>query len=147
MFFSSHNNRKLKVNCDDFDFVRQNFFKHSCFISMFSVFNKLSEHILHIIKHYFIHFCCLFLKTLKAFRVSLRRSIYQSHYVYFTTLIASSIIKRVKLGECYIDLRIAIVTLLFESWFLFHRTNCSNSMKSTVLNVPQQTLLSETSSV
>ena len=42
---------------------------------MYSVLNNLSEYIatlLHIKKHYFIHFCCLFLKSLKAFSVSIR---------------------------------------------------------------------------
>ena len=42
---------------------------------MYSVLNNLSEYIatlLHIKKHYFIHFCCLFLRSLKAFSVSIR---------------------------------------------------------------------------
>ena len=54
-----------------------NFFK-ICFISMYSLLNTLQ---LHIKKHYFIHFCCLFLKLLKAFSVSLDFKI-----IYFSCL-------------------------------------------------------------
>ena len=57
------------------NFMRRKFLWHLCFVSMYSVLNKLSEHIyfilLHIKKHYFIHFCCLFLKSSKAFSISL----------------------------------------------------------------------------
>ena len=45
-----------------------------CFIPIYWVLNILSEYmyiLLHIKKHYFIHFCCLFLKLSKAFSVSL----------------------------------------------------------------------------
>ena len=41
---------------------------------MYSVLNTLSEYmyiLLHIKKHYFIHFCSLFLKSTKAFSISL----------------------------------------------------------------------------
>ena len=48
-------------------------FSRLCFILMYIVLNTLSEYIQFYIskKHYFIHFCCLFLKSLKAFSVSL----------------------------------------------------------------------------
>ena len=52
-------------------FVRREFFQDLRFISMYSVLNTLSEFkLLHIKKHFFRHFCCLFLKS-KAFSVSL----------------------------------------------------------------------------
>ena len=41
------------------------------FTPMYSVLNTLPEYILlHIKKHYFIHICCLFSKSLKAFSVA-----------------------------------------------------------------------------
>ena len=45
-----------------------------CFISMYSVLYILSEYTYFYIlkKHYLIHFCCLFLKSLKAFSASLK---------------------------------------------------------------------------
>ena len=48
-----------------------NFFK-ICFVSMYIVLNTLSEYayLFGIKKHYFIHFCCLFLKLLKDLYVS-----------------------------------------------------------------------------
>ena len=51
-----------------------NVFSHLCFNSMYSVPNKLSKHIyfLYVKWRYFIHFCCLFLKFLKTFSLSLR---------------------------------------------------------------------------
>ena len=43
-----------------------------CFISIYSVLNTFRIYMfLRIKKHYFIHFCCLFLKSSKAFSVSL----------------------------------------------------------------------------
>ena len=47
-----------------------NFFRHFCSISMYSVLNKLSEYVYFYIlkKHYFIHCCCSFLKSPKAFK-------------------------------------------------------------------------------
>ena len=55
-----------------FILFKRNFFQHLCFISMYSVFNKLSEYIYFWI-YFFIHFCCAFLKSSKAFSVSLIR--------------------------------------------------------------------------
>ena len=58
-------------------FVQRNFFKHYCFISVYSVLNKLSEYLLfselhlHIKKHYFIHFLLFFLNPSKALSVFL----------------------------------------------------------------------------
>ena len=52
-------------------FVRKKFFKHLCFISMYSELNKLSVYTFTYQKHCFIHFCYLFLESLKAFVVSL----------------------------------------------------------------------------
>ena len=43
------------------------------YLSMYSVLNKFSKYVLlHIESHYFIHFCWLFLKSSKAFSVSVR---------------------------------------------------------------------------
>ena len=45
---------------------------------MYSALNKLSYLylLLHVKKPYFIHFCCLFLKSSKAFSISLTGSIF-----------------------------------------------------------------------
>ena len=81
--FSSYKNRKLKVNLWQvgvrerkkrvffvpFILSEDNFFKDLCFMSVYSVMNTLSEYTYISKKHYFIHFCCLFLKSSKAFIV------------------------------------------------------------------------------
>ena len=50
-------------------FVRKKFYQHLCFISMYSVLNKLSK--IHILLHTKKKQFCLFLKSSKAFSVSL----------------------------------------------------------------------------
>ena len=83
LFFSSSKNRKLNAKLWWVGarerriflhrlFVQKEFF-NVCFISMYSVLNKLSKiYILfHFKKHHPVHFGCLFLKLSKAFSVSL----------------------------------------------------------------------------
>ena len=86
MCFSSYRNRKLKVKlwrvaslqkkkegifCTVY-FVWREFCQELCFISMYNIEYTFRIYILlHIKKHYFIHFCCLLLKSSKAFSVSL----------------------------------------------------------------------------
>ena len=83
--FSSYKNHKLKekklklkekrdIFCT-VHFAQREFFQDLCFISMCSVSYTLSEYRYFYMskKHYFVHFCCLFLKSLKAFSVSLDR--------------------------------------------------------------------------
>ena len=88
MFFSSYNNCKSKVKLwwvgarekKSAFFVTFIFFEGKSFdyylrfISMHSVLNKLSEYIYTLIyqKQYFIHFYCLFFKSLKALSVYLK---------------------------------------------------------------------------
>ena len=87
--FSSYNNRNLKVKLwwvrarerkkraffAPFILSKGKFFK-ICFISLYSVLNTLSERTCFYLskKHYFVHFCCLFWKSSKAFSVSLNRT-------------------------------------------------------------------------
>ena len=71
----SSQKKKKRIFCTIY-FVPRKFFKHLCLISMQSVLSKLSEYIYTYIllrtkKHCFIHLCCLFLKSPKAFSVSL----------------------------------------------------------------------------
>ena len=86
MCFSSYRNRKLKVKlwrvaslqkkkegifCTVY-FVWREFCQDLCFILMYNIEYTFRIYILlHIKKHYFIHFCCLLLKSSKAFSVSL----------------------------------------------------------------------------
>ena len=65
------------------------------FISMYSVLNTLSEYTYFYIskKHYFIHFYCFFLKSLKAFSVSLSTTICRS----YSTSVSSHIIFDVRI--------------------------------------------------
>ena len=70
----AHKRKKNKLYKNKVYFVHRTYFQHLGFISIYSVFNKLSEYIYilrHMKEHYSIHFCCLFLKSLKAFSVSL----------------------------------------------------------------------------
>ena len=89
MCFSSYKNCELKVKLwwvearerkrsaffVTFISLEGIFFQYLGFISVYSVLKKLSEHIYFYIyqKHYFIHFCCLFSKSSKAFSASLTR--------------------------------------------------------------------------
>ena len=68
----SSRKKKERIFCTVY-FVWSKFFLTFGFISKYSVLNKLSEYIYFYIakKHYFIHFCCLFLKSSKSYSVSL----------------------------------------------------------------------------
>ena len=85
--FSSYKNYKLKVKLRwvgarerkkrtffvPFVLSEGKFFSRLCFSSMYVVLNTLSEYTYFTYqKNYFIDFCCLFLKSSKAFSVSLR---------------------------------------------------------------------------
>ena len=92
MCFRSYKNCELKVNLwwvealarkksaffVTFILFWKKFVKYMGFISMYSALNKLSYLylLLHVKKPYFIHFCCLFLKSSKAFSISLTGSIF-----------------------------------------------------------------------
>ena len=52
-------------------FVQREVFENLCFISIYEYTSRVYI-LLHIKKHYFIQFYCLFLKSSKAFNVSLR---------------------------------------------------------------------------
>ena len=91
--FSSYKNRKLKVKLwwvgaherkkraffVPFILSEGNFF-NICLLSQYVVFwiHFQNIHTLHIKKHHFIHFYCLFLKSLKTLSVSLRCELKQS---------------------------------------------------------------------
>ena len=68
----SFQEKKKCIFCNVY-FARRKFLQYLCFISMYSVLNKRSEYIYFYKseKHYFIHFCCLFLKLPEAFIESL----------------------------------------------------------------------------
>ena len=72
----SSRKKKDGVFCN-IHFVRRNFFWHLCFTSMYYIVHKINFQNIYIYihldikKHYFIQFCCLFLKSSKTFSVSL----------------------------------------------------------------------------
>ena len=66
-------------------FVRKEFFFNICVLSQCIVYRiPFQIYIrLHIKKHYFVNFCCLFLKLLKAFSVSLRKTYFFPQTIFF----------------------------------------------------------------
>ena len=88
--FSSYKNGKLKQNCDELElpkekrghFLYRLFYPKEIFLTFEIFLTYLSVQcieytfriyiLLHIRKHDIIHFCCLLLKSLKAFTVSLK---------------------------------------------------------------------------
>ena len=86
--FNSYRNLKLKVKlwlyrlfCTREIFITFVFYLNILFIEYtFRIYI-----LLHIKKHYFIHFCCLFLKLSKAFRVSLSKFNFSFHLLFRAT--------------------------------------------------------------
>ena len=72
--------RERKRNCIFWKaFYSTEFFKYFCFVSMYSVLNKLSEYITYTFKYqkalpHTLLFCCLFLKSSKSLQCILKQS-------------------------------------------------------------------------
>ena len=70
----SSRKRKESIFCTIY-FVRRKFFLNLCFISIYSVLNTLSEYTYFYMSKILLHtLFCLFLKSSKAFSISLRRT-------------------------------------------------------------------------